>query len=199
MRKASAFLLLLVGCLPAGSDELLKKLEQNPTDADTAARLALKGQPMVNGLLKLMEKSPRLRQSGGAVLSVAGEVCAVPCVEYIDLGASDEVKMTLLRVMGMGRWRGAVRKLINRLDHSTMGPHIYQSLTQILWGRQFPADPWAVEGDERMRLFAEWNRWLGTNSQEFLLPSFAASQYREEQLPAVKQAVEKELGNAMWQ
>jgi hypothetical protein len=199
-RPALFALALLLGCPGPTAEELLAKFEKNPADADTGAHLAMLGRPMSDGLLKLMEKNaadPKFQQGASAVLAVAGDACMVPCIEYIDMGGSDDVKRRILLIMGKGKWRSALNKFVNRLDHSVVGHDIYVCLSQILEGQTIPENPWAAENEERMRRFAEWHQWRGRNAP--ILPDMRESRYERGQFDAVKAAVQGELKNPFWQ
>lgn len=196
----SAALILLAGCPPPGPDELLKRFQQNPSDVENNTDLAMTGKPMTEGLLKLMDANPSnaaLQQSGCAVLAVAGDVTMIPCVEFLELGSNADVKRRVLRVMGKGQWQSALNKFINRLDHPEIGHDIYVCLTEILKGREIPENPWAAEGEERMRRMTEWHQWRGRHAP--LLPDFTESRYKRDQRPSVKAAVEAEMKNPYWQ
>jgi hypothetical protein len=191
---------LLLGCPRPGAEELLKKFEQNPADVETATDLAMIGKSMTEGLLKIMDAQPsnaKIQQGGCAILAVAGDVTMIPCVEFLELGTNDDVKRRVLRVMGKGQWRSALNKFINRLDHPVIGHDIYVCLTEILRGQSIPDNPWAAEGEERMRRLAEWHQWRGKNAP--LMPDFTESRYKRDQRDSVKAAIQGELNNPYWQ
>lgn len=203
---ACAALLVLLACTPPRTpEELLRDIEANPTDVETAAQLALTGKPMAKGLIELMEKcqgtdarSERIRQSATAILFVSGDACSLPCIDYIELGANNAVKERILLVMGKGRWHASVYKLINRLDHSQVGSKIHECLTQIFAGEEVPPDPWAVEDPERTQRYAQWNNFKGKKAGQFAMPNFRETNYTKDQLPQIRLAIQAELNNPAW-
>ncbi len=205
MKLRLAAVLLLMGCPGPAPEELLKRLEQKPADVETATALAMAGRPMIPGLVKLLEKykgideaSTRIRQSATAVMYCAGDACAYPLLEYWDNSPDTEVNSRILRVIGRGKWTSAVRKLVNRIDHSVMGAEVYQCLVQIC-GSSCPEDPWsAADENEKTRRFAAWAGWLARQGHAQFNVDMRNTTWKASQETYVRGLVEKELNNPDW-